>query len=296
MTQATPKKPYRTLDLKPDPGEMIKPAETVDIIGTEPLTLEDRRVFNRLVANAHGPNMGEIGREFKIPIAELRATHKGNERVAESIERLMKTVVRHRVGNTVRRFQLLGGNDMEDTDRTHGFLTYSFDRRLVELLESSTMFAKLELAVIAAFQSKYALALYEHVARRINMRFKFMQDYTVEEIREILGVPDGKLTAFGSLKQRALDPAITEVNGLADFSVAIGCKRTGKKITHVTMSWWWKDREGRAAVRAELGRVKMGRRERIRGITETVMEFDTSGNKIERKAVAERDLCDDIPL
>lgn len=258
---------------------MLKPAETVDIVGTEPLTLEDRRVFNKLVANAHGPKMGVPGEEFTISLHDLREAHKGNERMAESIERLMKTVVRYRCGSTVRRFQLLGGNDMGDSDRSRGYLTYSFDKRLVELLDNSTMFAKLEIAVIAAFSSKYALALYEHVARRINLKHKFMEEYTVEEFREILGVPEGRLSAFGSFKQKAIDPALEEVNGLADFNVYMAAKRTGKRISHVSLSWCWKDPEAREAVRLELGRVKLGRRDRLRGTSEGIVEFQTTAGE-----------------
>lgn len=284
---------FRTLDLKPEHGEMIKPAEAVDIVGTEGLTLQDRRIWNSLLANAHSPKLGQRERNFRIPLSELRDNHSSNDRVKESVERLMKTIVRYRDGNTVRRFQLLGGNDLEDSDRDQGFFTYSFDDRLVELLENSTMFAKLKLEVVAAFSSKYALALYEHVARRVRMKHKFMQEYTVEEFREILGVPDGKLSAFGSLKQRAIDPAIEEINAFAEFSVYMAAKRTGKKITHVNMSWVWKDSAGRAEAEAELLRPRAGRKARIRRTTEGIIEavpVDMPEMTEEQKASMRRDL------
>lgn len=265
---------FRTIDLRPDPGEMLKPAETVDIVGTEDLTLHDKRVWNTLLHHAHSPKLGQLETKFKIPLSELKEGHMGNDRIIESIERLMKTIVRYRDGNTVRRFQLLGGNDMEDSVRQQGYLTYSFDERLVELLANSTIFAKLKLEVLAAFSSKYAMALYEHVARRINLKHKWMQEYTVEELRGILGVPDDKLKAFGSLKQKALDPAIQEINALAEFSVNMASKRTGKQITHVTMTWVWKDPASKAEAEAELSRPKAGRKARIRGTTEGVVEFD----------------------
>lgn len=264
--------PVRTLDITPEHGEMIKAVETVDVVGTEPLTLHDKRVWNALLANAHGPSMGVEGTEFRISLSALRDTHQGNDRVTESIERLMKTVVRYRTGDVVKRFQLLGGNDMGNSDREHGYLTYRFDKSLIELLENSTMFAKLRLEVVAAFSSKYALALYEHIARRVRLKYKFIQDYTVTEIREILGVPDGKLNSFGSLKQKAIDPALNEINALAEFNAYMASKRTGKKITHVTMSWHWKNPEDRDAAFAELQRPKAGRRDRIKGTAEGVIE------------------------
>jgi hypothetical protein len=147
----------RTVDRMPDPGEMLKPAELIDITGIAHLTLSARRLYNKLVAHAFGPEMAIPGYEWTIPIAELRGTHKGNERIADSIMALMQTVVTVRFGTgQTRRVQLLGGNDMWDEERSRGVLTYSFDRRLVELLAHSTVFGKLELAVMLAFSTKYA--------------------------------------------------------------------------------------------------------------------------------------------
>ena len=36
----------KSLDLKPLPGEMLKPRELIELNGTGPLSLQDRRVFN----------------------------------------------------------------------------------------------------------------------------------------------------------------------------------------------------------------------------------------------------------
>ena len=131
------KSSLRTLDLVPDAGEIIKPAELIDISGVSHLSLSARRLYNKLVAYAFGPEMGVLGHEWTIPIAELRGTHRGNERLADSIIALMQTVVTVRLANgQTRRVQLLGGNDMYDEARSRGLLTYSFDLRLVELLET----------------------------------------------------------------------------------------------------------------------------------------------------------------
>ena len=130
----------QTLDLVPDHGEMIKPAELIEISGASHLTLSARRLYNQLVAHAFGPKMGIAGQEWTIQIAELRGMHDSNDRLADSIVALMKTVVTVRLANgQTRRVQLLGGNDMHDEGRSRGLLTYSFDRRLVELLGNSTV-------------------------------------------------------------------------------------------------------------------------------------------------------------
>ena len=270
--QKREKRDYGSLDLKPDAGEMIKPAETIDIVGVEALTLQDKRVWNALIANAHGPKMREAGRDFKIDLTPLRASHNSNERIDDTIERLMKTIAVCQMPNgSVTRFQLLGGNNMGDPMRPRGELTYSFDKRLTDVLSESISFGKLELSVMAAFNSKYALALYEHVARRINMKSYYVKEYSVDEVRDILGVGDRQLKAFGNLKQRALVPALEEVNYWADFRVSLSYKKTGQRVTSVCMTWHYKDREARAMARAELDKSRDGRKARMKNLTETVV-------------------------
>lgn len=272
--KATPsdKKNWGTLDVKPDLGQMIKPAETIDIVGIDGLTLHDKRVWNALIANAFGPAMREYDRDFKIDLTPLRASHNGNERVEDTIERLMKTVARCRLPNgSVTRFQLLGGNNMGDPLRPRGELTYSFDKRLIEVLRDSISFGKLELSVMAAFSSKYALALYEHVSRRINLKHVWNNEYTIDEFRDLLGVGKGQLKAFGNLKQRAIVPAIEEVNYWAGFRITIAFKKTGQRVTGLVMSWYPKDREGRLKAREELEKSKTGRKARMKNIQETIV-------------------------
>jgi len=271
------KKHWLTLDQKPGYGEMIKPAETIDVIGVEALTLQDKRIFNSLIANAFGPKMREYDRDFKINLRELRANHNSNERVDDSIERLMKTIARCIMSNgSVTRFQLLGGNNMGDPHRPRGEMTYSFDKRLIEVLRDSISFGKLELAVMAAFSSKYALALYEHVSRRVNLRHQWMQEYTVDEFRDILGVGKNHLKAFGNLKQRAIVPALQEVNFWAPFSITISFNKTGQRVTHIHVSWVPKDRDGKAKAREELAKSKHGRKARIEGIEEKIIILQSS--------------------
>lgn len=273
---AQQKKNWGTLDVKPSDGQMIKPSETIDIVGIEGLSLQDKRVWNALIANAFGPKMRESDREFTINLNEVRANHNSNERVEDSIEKLMTTIARCAQPNgSVTRFQLLGGNNMGDPRRPRGEMTYNFDKRLIDVLRDSVTFGKLELSVMAAFSSKYALAFYEHFSRRVNLKNVWMQEYTVEEFREVLGVGKGQLKAFGNFKQRAIAPALKEVNYWAPFRLTIAYKKQGQRVTKVIVSWVWKDREGRAKARTELERVKVGRKARMSGVEESIIVLQT---------------------
>jgi plasmid replication initiation protein len=86
-----------------------------------------------------------------------------------------------------------------------------------------------------AFSSKYALALYEMVQKRGNLKFKTSEEFPVETFRGMLGVEPGKLTQFKSFKQRAIDPAMLEVNGLGEFGCKVEPIYTGRKVTAVRL-------------------------------------------------------------
>jgi hypothetical protein len=267
------KEVLRTLYLVPQDGEMIKPAELIDIDGAVGLTLHARRVYNQLIAHAFGPDMGTEGREWVIPLAELRGSHHSNEHVAESILALMKTVVTVRLTNGLtRRVQLLGGNDMGEADRQHGSLTYSFDPKLVPLLRDSSVFGKLEIAVMHSFTTKYGLALYEALARRVRLHNLFYEDFELEAFRDLLGVPDKKLETFSNLKLRAITPAVDEINALASFGCKVEPHKQGRKVVGVRVYWWRKDVDGLKQAYAELQRPKIGRRARLKGDTEQIVE------------------------
>jgi len=259
----------RTIELVVNHGEMLKPAELIDISGTGHLTLAARRIYNQLIAHAFGLRMATYGYEWSIPLSDLRGTHNNNEHVAAAVLVLMRTVVTVKLqdGRT-RRVQLLGGNDMDDDDRQHGMLTYSFDRRLVDLLRNSTIFGKLEIAVMLAFSSKYALSMYEAIARRVRLKHQFMEEFSVPEFRDLLGVEEGKLTKFSNLNLKAIKPAVREINALASFGVVVLPKKTGRTITGLTVSWWKKDLDELKQAYAEVNRHKTGRKARIEGLVE----------------------------
>ncbi|WP_299211985.1 replication initiation protein [uncultured Tateyamaria sp.] len=266
-------KSLRTLNLVPGDGEMLKPAELIDIDGATGLTLHARRLYNQLIAHAFGPDMGKEGQEWAIPLVELRGAHKSNQHVAESIVSLMKTIATVRLADgRTRRVQLLGGNDMGEADRKYGTLTYSFDPKLVPLLRESSVFGKLELAVIHAFTTKYGLALYEALSRRVRLNGRFYEDFDLTAFRELLGVPDGKLATFSNLKLRAITPAVEEINAIASFGCQVQPVKAGRKVIGVRVYWHQKDVDALKAAYQELQRHKTGRRARLHEDAETVIE------------------------
>jgi len=241
---------------------------------TGALTLQDRRVFNTLVENAWGPNLGVSGHWFEISTGDLRDDTDRNKRLQETIERLMQTIVlaveNDENGQPMweHRTPLISSNSLV-VGPNRGVFRYKFTEELSALLKDSTIFAKLDLATMRSFRSKYAFSLYEAIARRIRMK-AFMEELSIEDLREVLGVEKGKLTNYRNLNIRAIQPALVEVNSMSDFSVSIAPKKRGNKVVSFLMGWNVKDESGKKAAYEERQRHSAGREARTNDSVDVV--------------------------
>ncbi|WP_118134569.1 replication initiation protein [Oceanicella sp. SM1341] len=261
---------YFTIEARPNGESLIKPGELVDLIEVTPLTLNDRRIYNQLLENAWDAIDKPV--THVIAKAVLRGSHNSNDRIGESLERLMSAVVKVAVvwdgEPAIERVQLLGGNI--EAARPDGLIEYEIPARLRKIIGNSTVFARLQREVMFALSSKYALTLYEMVQKRGNLRWRSSERFSVEGLRGVLGVPKGKLTSWSNLKLRAIDPAVSEVCALSDFMVEIVPIKTGRAVTHVELRWWRKDGEASGAAERALQFSKVGRRVRAEAREEVV--------------------------
>ncbi len=134
-----------------------------------------------------------------------------------------------------------------------------------------------------AFSSKYSMSLYENVAQWTGLSRKTFRDLTLEEFREILGVEEGEYSAFGALNKHVIKQTVTELNALAPFNVTILPVKTGKKVTHIRIGWWQKDKDEMEAAWREVHRSKVGRKARISGTATSVTDPHPSSNRLARK-------------
>ena len=123
-----------------------------------------------------------------------------------------------------------------------------------------------------SFSSKYAFALYEEVSRRIGLSYKMTEELTVQGLRDLLGVEDGKLITHHNLRTKALEPALSEVNSITPYQVTIVPRKKGRKVIGWIMGWSIKDVSGMRQAYAELQRPKLGRKDRLNGKTSIVVE------------------------
>ena len=255
----------------------VKPGELVDMRAGVDLSLHDRRIFNLLIENA----WSEIAEDktHSIAMARLRGTHhKGAVIVADSVRALMTSLVEIPAlldgEPAIFTTQLLGETTrFVDETSSKAVLHYEFPKGLRRIIKDSRYWGRIKAYVMFSFSSKYALALYEALCLRANLRVN-EQEFSVEDFRALLGVEPGKLEQPFNLKRWALDPAVTEVNGLSDFTVEIEPIRIGGmqrgKLTGFRLRWDKKPTEEWRSVMDELLRSKVGRLGRITGAAETV--------------------------
>ena len=254
----------KTLQRRPNRGEIIKAKELIDVLSPAGLSIQARRTYNLLLEAAH-TNLEDPTREHVISLQELRGSDESNARLKRILDQLQTTVITVRYepegGTPISdRVQLLGGTTIEH--RRDGQFHYRFDPKMIKVLRESRVYAQLKKSVIWAFASRYAMALYEVVERRRNQKHVMSEVLTIDELRNMLDVEEGRYKTFGSLNQTCIKPAIDEVNHLCDFRVEIEPIRSSRKITHVRLSWSMKAAEDIAEARLERKRSKNGRRDR----------------------------------
>lgn len=275
---------HLTIDQKPGGDDFAKARELIEIRGTGELSLLDRRVMNVLYANAGARLCDDV--VHVISIAELRGNHKGGERVKDSILRLMKTVVQVPVTGrngkpATKLVQVLSDTTTsDDEDDASGQVMYSFSKGMRDIIKDSTLWGRVRTAVIFAFTSKYSLTLYELITTRINLKHVWQEDFELDDLRALLGVPPDKLLRTPDLLRKVIQPAETEVNGLADFGVKIEPIRKGGTmrglVTGFRVSWWRKDTPALQEAYQEIKRSKVGRLARLTGKVEGVAALGVS--------------------
>lgn len=140
----------------------------------------------------------------------------------------------------------------------------------------SNHWAILDRQTVFHLGSKYSVLLFQHVASLTNLAHVQSKTFTLQELRAVLGVPEGKLERFSHLNSRAITPSINEINQLSRLTLTATPKKVGRTVVSVTVTWQAKDDP--RATRRELTASKVGRKARRDGSAETVpLAFPETG-------------------
>lgn len=250
-----------------------KAAELIEITGASALEASDRAILNLLYQHAYDSGrLIEAGAEWDMPITALRVSkHYGTERIPESLSRLLGVQVRvsyiDEISGEPRDLMthLFNFFDLPSGGRS-GMIRYGVPEKLRPIMAKSSRWGRIKAEIVCAMSSKYAMALYELVQLRGNLN-RSVEKFTIARFKELLGVPPNTYERGNDLMRFVIKPAVLEVNGLAEYGVAIDLERAHSRApaTAVTLTWWRKQGEEFRATYQERQRSKLGRKARLRG-------------------------------
>jgi hypothetical protein len=281
------KSPSRTVEQKTNALlGFPKPGELIEMTGTHMLEASDRAIFNLLYQHAHDSGrLLDPAAEWEVPLNELRtalSVHDNNARLRETLMRLKGVTVsvsytdEHGEPRVVIT-SLFDFFDVPAKDLSkRPTLRYGLPRKLAPMLERSGRWGRIRAEIVCSMTSKYAIALYELVQLRANME-RCVEVFPVDRLRELLGVPPGNYERVDNLMRKVIDPAVLQVNGLSDMSVAIEQRRRHSRapVHEFALTWWKKEGEEFRAAMDERRRSKIGRMARLKGQVEKVEALES---------------------
>ena len=272
----------RDLDFVSKPGELVESEFETGSLGAAA-----RKAFALMLRKA-GPEAYE-DKTFVITKKELRGSHKGNERIQTVMDELLRVIVRIRTTTSkgkpaVMSQALLASCVEEISEDGMSVVEFQFSDNFKRVLQRSDYYARVNLGVMLALQSRYALSLYDLGCLIINRQNRVYK-MKVDELRRKLGVPDGSFKNFAEFRRDVLAKSKAEIDQLADFTVEwkeIRGSGRGRPVEAVKLMFHPKDLEDQKETARELDRPRVGRRARREGTVETIAIADRP-KIIERK-------------
>lgn len=219
-------------------GEVI---ELRFVTGKSVLSLRSAKLLHLLVDLAG--EKASSNTEHSALISQLNFSHLEADDLLDNIRELQQTLIEFTYKDEGGELRVKSSSLLSMVDRakelstTQGTIRYKLSETLRDILTHSDHWAALSRDAVLAFESRYALRLYELIALRANLKHKSSETFDLEDLKRRLGVPPGKLVRWSNFKQSALDPAIAEVNQLTAFNVSYSPERRGRSMERVSLSW-----------------------------------------------------------
>ena len=244
----------RTSPSVPKARQAIQEAQSGGLLGGQ-----ERKMLNFLLAVAY-PNLMTAPRHY-VTTADIRAflgSHESNDRIRAIFRRLGQIIPDITFIENGEERETFGGLVFGSMPKGEGMIRFSFHPDLVPILHRPAVFARIKLAILGQFVSKYAPILYEHLELYANRNNK-VWDVAVDELRSRLGVGD-KMRLFNHFRAYVLTPSLKEINDKADFSVTVeeirATRGAGRKVERLIFT---------VAIKAEREAEEAELRHRLKG-------------------------------
>jgi hypothetical protein len=223
------------------PLDVKKAREVVNAksIGSE-FTVLDRKVFNILLGHAYRHLQARP--THRIAMGQLSGlffdTGRSN-RIRESLERLWNQKIAidyvDEEGNAHEMRCHYLSFDLCHIENGH--IVYAFDPLLLRFLRNPKVYSQIQLNTVRKFNTTHALKLYEQM-RMFYSRYKPVFSCTLEEAHDFFEIPGDGIyrKRFDTFRQRVIEPAVLQVNELAEFDVGVEYERFGSRVVSMTFT------------------------------------------------------------
>ena len=267
-----------------DADVIVSAGELVDLrfASGSTLSLRAAKLFCLLIQEAGIAVADDV--QHRVPYSVVNETfHKSRDDLAAAVMELHSTIVSVQLMSRKGRAYTKSGPILSDVEREPDSLDeaeirFEFSPALRRVIADSTHWAAVSRRAVLAFESRYSLRLYLFLALRAGLR-KVSEELSLDDLRDMLGVPVNALPRWQDVKRRALDPAIAEINQLAGFHAAYEPIKRGRRIVGVRLAWGLKDGADLVQTQRELDRPRVGRKARRSGLVESIAD--------ERQRIAE---------
>lgn len=227
-----------------DTDEFAKPGNLVEVrfVKGQSLSLTAARLLALMILTAGGDAWQQMAHRMRK--ADIRRGHKGNERIADMLEELHRTLfavddLSWRGRKATKRFSLIQSS-REEVDEEEGaesgWIEWEFTPDARRLIRESETYAVLNRQAVLGFRSSYALRLYEMGALRLHRRQSVWRG-DMTSMRAAFGIAPELYKDFAQLRRKVLEKAKAEIDHLAHFSVDWREIRRGRAIVEIEFTF-----------------------------------------------------------
>lgn len=200
------------------------------------ISVLQRKAFGVLLVNAYEelPDFGIMAHEIPVRVLAHHSGFNSNntQYLKDALTGLVTTPLQWNIQRVDGREAWAVSATLASARIEDGIVYYAFSPELRRRLYNPEVYAQLDLAVIRAFKSGYALALYENC--KLFAGAGETPDFTPNDLRGLLGAGDtAAYDNFGRFMDKVLKPATSEVNRVSELSVEPVLTREARRVTAV---------------------------------------------------------------
>jgi|TARA_R110001599_G_scaffold44282_2_gene132202 hypothetical protein len=236
-------------------------------------SLQALKLMHLMIAKAGGRMADDVRHEMRL--SDLKKINGMRNHTRQTVvplfEELSAAVLT--INDSEKMTTTVGGLlDQATIDYRHEvsgnvLISWTFRTTFKEMARDSNHWAILDRQAVFHLTSKYSVLLFQHVCSLTNLKHITSKRFKVDDLRMMLGVPEGKFARFSNLKKDAIEAAIAEINSdITRLHLTATYHKTGRTVAEVEIAWEVK--ADLTKVKDEQDRPKVGRKARRDGTAE----------------------------